>query len=141
VSPGTTVTCSTEGADEQGADLAIVVVGEEPYAEMEGDRTDLTLNGKDAGTVSAMKAAGLPVIVLVLSGRPLVLGEVAEQADAIVAAWLPGSEGDGIADVLFGKTPFTGKLSFSWPKTMAQIPASRIGKNAPLFPLGFGLTH
>lgn len=141
VSEGTSVTCSSEGASEQGADLAIVVVGEEPYAEMKGDRTDLTLNSKDATTVSAMKAAGLPVVVVVLSGRPLVLGEVVEEADALVAAWLPGSEGDGIADVLFGKTPFTGKLSFSWPQSMAQVSASTTGGNPPLFPFGFGLTQ
>jgi beta-glucosidase len=78
--------------------------------------------------------------VLVLSGRPLILGEVAEQADAIVAAWLPGSEGDGVADVLFGVAPFKGKLSFSWPRSMDQIPLEKMKDGDALFPLGYGLT-
>ena len=74
-------------------------------------------------------------------GRPLVLGSVATQADAIVAAWLPGTEGRGVTDVLFGDAPPTGKLSFTWPRSMDQIPLGH-GKaaiNDPLFPIGFGL--
>lgn len=138
-SPKTKVSFSKDGSGAKGADLAIVVVSEGPYAEMEGDRTDLTLNSRDASIVSAMKSAGLPVVVVVVSGRPLVLGEVAEQADALVAAWLPGTEGDGIADALFGTTPFTGKLSFAWPRSMQQVPASKLAGSTPLFPLGFGL--
>jgi beta-glucosidase len=82
-------------------------------------------------------------VVVVLSGRPLILGDVAEQADALVAAWLPGTEGGGVADVLFGDVKPTGKLSFTWPRAMDQIP---LGHNQaavanPLFPLGFGLSY
>ena len=120
--------------------IAVVVVGEDPYAEMKGDRSDLALSADDVAAVSDAKAAGVPVVVVVLSGRPLVLGSVADQADAIVAAWLPGTEGQGVADVLFGDAPPTGRLSFTWPRSMGQVPLGH-GKAAiqdPLFPFGFG---
>jgi beta-glucosidase len=133
------VTFSVDGSGAAGADVGIVVVAEDPYAEMKGDRSDLGLKSEDAEAVARVKAAGIPVIVLVLSGRPLVLDKVAEQADAIVAAWLPGSEGDGVADVLFGTTAFKGKLSFSWPRGMNQIPTGNMKRHDALFPLGFGL--
>ena len=68
-----------------------------------------------------MKAAGIPVVVILLSGRPMILDQVLDKADAFVAAWLPGTEGDGVADVLFGDYKPTGKLSFSWPRSMAQV--------------------
>lgn len=139
VSPGTEITWSADGSGAFGADVGIVVIGEEPYAEMKGDRTDLSISKQDAAAVAAFKNAGLRVIVIVLSGRPLILGETADQADAIVAAWLPGTEGEGVSDVLFGKVPFTGRLSFSWPRSMEQIPLAKIKSQAPLFPLGFGL--
>ena len=118
-----------------------MVVSEPPYAEMKGDRADLTVSGEDAAAVAAVKAAGLRVVVLVVSGRPLILGEVAAQADALVAVWLPGSEGEGVTDVLFGAKPFKGKLSFPWPRTMAQIPLARMNDGDALFPLGFGLNR
>jgi beta-glucosidase len=77
----------------------------------------------------------------VVSGRPLILGEAADLADAIVAAWLPGSEGTGVADVLLGDAGFSGKLSHSWPRSMAQIPINVGDANYdPLFAYGFGLT-
>jgi beta-glucosidase len=119
------------------------VIGEEPYAEMKGDRSDLALSAEDQSVVAAAKATGVPTVVVVLSGRPVVLGAIADQADAIVAAWLPGTEGQGVADVLFGDYPPTGKLSFTWPRTMDQVPLGH-GKPAienPLFPLGFGLSY
>jgi beta-glucosidase len=79
---------------------------------------------------------------VIVSGRPLILGDAAETADAIVAAWLPGSEGQGVADVLFGDYKPTGKLSFTWPRNMAQIPIN-VGDSPydPLYAFGFGLTY
>jgi len=139
----TRITYAKDGTGAAGADVALVVVGEAPYAEMKGDRADLSLSKDDIALVSAVKATGVPVAVIVLSGRPLVLGSVAGQADAILAAWLPGTEGLGVADVLFGDALPTGKLSFTWPRTMDQIPFGH-GKASidnPLFPFGFGLGY
>ncbi len=126
VAKGTQVTYSADGSGATGADIAIVVVGEKPYAEGQGDRAELSLSPEDAAVVKNVKAAGVPVAVVVFSGRPLVLGEVGEIAGAVVAAWLPGTEGQGIADVLMGVYKPTGKLSFTWSKTM---------------PLGYGLSY
>jgi beta-glucosidase len=139
----TKITHSADGAGAAGADVAVVVVGEVPYAEMDGDREDLALSKEDAAAVSEAKAAGVPVVVVVLSGRPLVLGSSADQADALLAAWLPGTEGAGIADVLFGDHKPSGKLSFTWPRSMGQVPVGHDKKSSerPLFPLGFGLGY
>ncbi len=139
VSPKTKITFSKDGSGAKGADIGIVVVSEPPYAEMKGDRSDLSLSKEDTAAIRELKSAGLQVVVVVLSGRPLILGEMAEQADAIVAAWLPGTEGAGVADVLFGNMPFTGKLSFTWPRSMDQIPLAKIKNGDALFPFGFGL--
>jgi beta-glucosidase len=139
----TKITTSKDGSGAEGADVAVVVIGEEPYAEMKGDTEDLNFSKEDTAAVAAAKAAGVPVVVVILSGRPMILGSIAEQADAIVAAWLPGTEGTGIADVLFGDYAPTGKLSFTWPRSMDQIPLGH-GKPAPenpLFPFGFGLGY
>lgn len=139
----TTITVSKSGAEAKGADVAIVVVGEEPYAEMKGDRADLGLSSEDITAVTDAKAAGVPVVMVILSGRPLVLGPVVEQADAIIAAWFPGTEGRGIADVLVGDVPPTGKLPFTWPQTMDQVPLGH-GTKAPkdaLYPFGHGLGY
>ena len=89
-----------------------------------------------------MKAAGIPVVVILFSGRPMILDSVLNQADALVAAWLPGTEGEGIADVLFGDFKPKGKLSYAWPRTMAQV-ATHPGSPGydPLFRLGYGLTY
>ena len=88
-----------------------------------------------------MAATGAPIVLIVLSGRPLVLDDALEAADAVVAAWLPGTEGQGIADVLFGDFAPTGRLSFTWPRSMAQIPIN-VGDADydPLFPYGFGVS-
>ena len=120
----------------------MVVVGETPYAEFKGDRDDLSLAPADVEAIANVKKAGIPVVVVVLSGRPLILGDALGQADSVVAAWLPGTEGQGVADVLFGDYKPTGKLSFTWPRTMAQIPIN-VGDAAydPQFPFGFGLTY
>jgi beta-glucosidase len=138
------VTFSKDGTGAAGADVGVVVVGEAPYAEFQGDRADLSLSKEDAEAVAAVKKAGVPVVVVVLSGRPLVLGDALDQADAVVAAWLPGSEGQGVADVLFGDYKPTGKLSRSWPRTMAQVPITVNGaadKYDPLFKYGYGLSY
>ena len=143
-SKDTKVTFSKEGKGAEGADVGVVVIGEEPYAEMKGDRADLSLAKEDKEAVAAVKKAGVPVVVVLLSGRPLILGDVLNQADAIVAAWLPGSEGDGVADILFGDAKPTGKLSRSWPRSMSQIPItinSDGDKYDPLFKYGYGLSY
>ncbi len=120
VSEGTEVTFSADGSGAAGADVAVVVIGEEPYAEMSGDREDLSLDAADAATVKRAAEAGVPV----------------------VAAWLPGTEGQGVADVLFGDYSPSGKLSFSWPRSVEQIPVN-VGdaEYDPLFAYGFGLSY
>jgi beta-glucosidase len=140
---GTRITTSKDGAAAKDADVALVVVGEEPYAEMKGDREDLALHPEDVAAVAAAKATGVPVAVVVLSGRPVVLGKVADMADAILAAWLPGTEGAGVADVLFGDFKPVGKLSFTWPRSMEQVPLGHgaHGIENPLYPPGFGLGY
>jgi beta-glucosidase len=138
----TQVTYAKDGSGAAGADVGVVVVGEGPYAEFSGDRADLSLPAEDRAAIANVKKAGVPVVVVIVSGRPLVLGEVAETADAIVAAWLPGSEGQGVADVLFGDDKPTGKLSFTWPRSMDQIPIN-VGDSPydPLYAYGFGLSY
>ena len=142
VSGITKVTYSKDGSGAEGASVGVVVVGERPYAEMQGDRADLTLEPEDFRVIYNMKRAGVPVVVILLSGRPMILGDALSRADAFLAAWLPGTEGEGVADVLFGDYKPTGKLSFSWPRSMAQITIRQGDPNYnPLFPYGFGLTY
>ncbi len=142
VAPRTKVTYTEDGSGAEGADVGVVVVGETPYAEGFGDRADLSLSKDDVAAIENVKKAGIPLVLVVVSGRPLILGDAAGAADAIVAAWLPGSEGDGVADVLFGDYKPTGKLAFTWPKSMDQLPL-HIGSPSyePLFAYGFGLTY
>jgi beta-glucosidase len=142
VSKNTRVTFSRDGTGAEGASLGIVVVGETPYAEMRGDRTDLTLAPEDVAAINNMKSAGIPVVVILLSGRPMIIKDVLDKTDAFLAAWLPGTEGQGVADVLFGDYKPTGKLTFSWPGTMAQVPI-HVGSPDynPLFRYGYGLTY
>jgi beta-glucosidase len=113
------VTYSLDGSGAEGATVGVAVVGETPYAEMQGDRTDLHLAAEDVAVVERLKSAGIPVVMVVISGRPLVLDQAISKADAVVAAWLPGTEGDGVSDVLFGSYKPTGKLSFRWPPQFA----------------------
>ncbi len=131
------VVFSKDGSDISGLDAAVVVIGEQPYAEMKGDRKDLRISAADTDLVKKVKSAGLPVVTLLISGRPLIPGAALEASDAFVAAWLPGSEGDGVADVLFGDYKPTGKLPRVWPASNEQLQSS---SGEPLFPLGFGLT-
>lgn len=127
------------------ADAAIVVLSERPYAEFLGDSATLdTLPAEDFNLLQQARASGKPVIAIVVSGRPVLIADRLAQGDAWIAAWLPGTEGDGVADVLFGDRKPTGKLSHSWPKTAAQT-SSNFGQAgydgaAMLFPFGHGLT-
>ena len=141
VSSATRITTSEDGSGAAGATLGIAVVGETPYAEFMGDRQDLRLSAADVAVIENLKSAGIPVVVLIFSGRPLVIDAILPKADAVVAAFLPGTEGDGIADVLFGDTAPVGKLSFTWPK--AESTSMHLGDagHKPLFPFGFGLHY
>jgi beta-glucosidase len=142
VTKPTQVTYANDGSGAAGADIGIVVVGETPYAEMLGDRTDLALAAEDVTVISKMKQQGIPVVVVLLSGRPMILDQVLDKCDAFIAAWLPGTEGQGVADVLFGDYKPTGKLSHSWPKSMSQIPINfGDARYDPLFKYGFGLSY
>ncbi len=134
------VTFSKDAAGAESADVVVAVVGEDPYAEGTGDRDQLELSADDRALVDAARRSGKPLVVVLLSGRPLILGDLVDRAAALVAAWLPGTEGAGIADVLGGAVKPTGKLPCSWPRDMAQIPIN-VGDSsyAPLYPYGFGL--
>jgi beta-glucosidase len=127
------------------ADVAIVVIAEPPYSEGAGDRADMTLPANDLELLERMRPLADRLVVVLLSGRPLLVTEQLPQWDAFVAAWLPGSEGDGVADVLTGRAPFTGHLPAVWPRWSSQLPvpidAVGEGCDAPLFPFGFGLTE
>jgi beta-glucosidase len=138
VSAGTTVTYSADGSGLSGADTIIVVVGEPPYAEMKGDRKDLSLAAEDGALIASAKAAGVPVVTVVYSGRPLILGAALDESDALVAAWLPGTEGLGLTDVLFGDAKFKGKLPRTWPRSNEHITTGDLAEK-PLFKFGFGL--
>ena len=114
----THVTYSADGMGAAGATVGVVAIGERPYAEGMGDREELSLAPEDVAAVDRMKAAGIPVVVVLYSGRPMAIQPALEKADAFVAAWLPGTEGAGIADVLFGDCKPTGKLSFRWRRCL-----------------------
>jgi beta-glucosidase len=132
---------SKDAAGAERADVVVVVVGEDPYAEGSGDRADLSLSRDDQALVAAAKRSGKPMVVVLLTGRPLILGDLLDSASAILCAWLPGTEGGGVADVLFGAVKPTGKLSRTWPRNMSDIPIN-VGdpRYAPLFEYGFGLS-
>lgn len=147
---GGKVTLSEDGSFENKPDLAIVVFGEEPYAEGHGDKENLIYqqgDKRDLALLKKLKAQGIPVISVFISGRPLWVNPELNASDAFVAAWLPGSEGDAVADVLLtdkaGKVQndFKGKLSFSWPSHPSK-PVNRFDEDyAPLLPYGFGLKY
>jgi beta-glucosidase len=142
VSHKTNIIFSKDGKNIESADAAIVVVGEKPYAEGKGDRKNLNLDKNSLAIIKRIKGKGIPVIVVLISGRPMLINDALKYADAFVAAWLPGTEGEGVSDVLFGDYKPTGKLSHSWPKSMKQIPINFGNKNYdPLFEYGFGLTY
>jgi beta-glucosidase len=119
------------------SEIGIVVLSEMPYAEGFGDQSDLTLKKEDILLIQRLRARCRKLVMILLSGRPLILTSQLPWIDALVAAWLPGTEGQGVADVLFGDLPFHGKLPYSWPRGMEQIPLEK--DMDPLFPLGDGI--
>ena len=146
---GGTATLSPDGAFDQKPDVAIVVFGETPYAEFQGDVDTLDfVPTEPLETLRRLKAAGIPTVSVFLSGRPMWTNPEINQSDAFVAAWLPGAEGGGVADVLIGdregeaRNDFTGRLSFSWPKDATGTPLNR-GEPGydPQFAYGYGLTY
>ncbi|MEU7742686.1 glycoside hydrolase family 3 N-terminal domain-containing protein [Nonomuraea sp. NPDC049158] len=139
----TTVTYSRDGSGIDGSyRVAIAVVGETPYAEGQGDRPGgLGLDTTDLNTLATLRAAGVPVVVVLVSGRPLDIAAQLPNWNALVAAWLPGTEGQGVADVLFGTAQPTGKLPVTWMSGAAQQPINTGDGKTPLFPYGFGLTY
>lgn len=141
--PDATVTYSKDGTGiDSSYDAAIAVVGETPYAEYHGDRTgDLKLDDTDLKTIDRLKAAGVPLIVVLVSGRPLDIAGQLPGWDALVAAWLPGTEGAGVADVLYGDADPRGKLPVTWMRSSDQEPINKGDGKKPLFPFGYGLTY
>ncbi len=135
---------SPDGSYTTKPDVAVVVFGEDPYAEFQGDLPDLMFRdkGNSLALLKRYRAAGIRTVAVFLSGRPLWMNPYINQSDAFVAAWLPGSEGGGVADVLFGKADFKGALSFSWPKRATQYRLN-VGDADydPLFAYGYGLTY
>ena len=110
--------------------------------EGQGDSVTLALSQQNSQVLANVKKAGIPTVVILLSGRPIILGNILDQSDALIAAWLPGSEGQGIADVIFGDYNPTGKLSHSWPRTVSQLPLDVGDKDYdPLFPFGYSMTY
>ncbi|MDR7259945.1 beta-glucosidase [Sphingomonas sp. BE270] len=148
---GGTVTLSIDGSYNAKPDAAIVVFGETPYAEFTGDRPTLEFSPEDKSALALLKrfkAAGVPVVAVFLSGRPLWVNPELNAADAFVAAFLPGTEGGGVADVLLAdkngapRADFHGTLSFSWPKRLDQFVLNKRDPGYdPLFPIGYGLTY
>jgi beta-glucosidase len=138
-----TVTYSKDGTGiDKSYDAAIAVVGEKPYAEYRGDRTDgMGLDTADLRTIVRLRAAGVPVIVVLVSGRPLDIARELGGWDALIASWLPGTEGEGVADVLYGDTAPTGRLPVTWMRDASQEPINEGDGKKPLFPFGYGLRY
>jgi beta-glucosidase len=126
------ITYASDGNTAGNFDAVIAVIGEDPYAEGDGDRvSDIPLRQRDIDMLKQVYGYNCPVIVIMLSGRPMTITDEYEKWDALIAAWLPGTEGGGIADVLFGSRDFTGKTPYTWRKTI---------NTDILYPFGFGLS-
>lgn len=147
---GGSVSLSEDGSYSTKPDVAIVVFGEDPYAEYRGDRSDLVYEfegGPDLALLEKLKADGIPVVSVFLSGRPMWMNPHINASDAFVAAWLPGSEGAGVSDVLVAdetgnaRYDFEGRLSFTWPSDGTGTPINADSKEGVLFPYGFGLSY
>jgi len=148
---GGKTTLSIDGSFKDKPDVAVVVFGEEPYAEGQGDIEHLSFQQVDKASLALLthfKQQNIPVVSLFISGRPMWVNAELNASDAFVAIWLPGSEGEGVADVILvnnkeeAQYDFTGKLSFSWPNTATQTRVNRYDEDyAPLFPYGYGLTY
>uniref|UniRef100_A0A7S1IGX3 beta-glucosidase n=1 Tax=Eutreptiella gymnastica TaxID=73025 RepID=A0A7S1IGX3_9EUGL len=123
-------------------EVAVVVIGEEPYAEGMGDEPNPTLTEGDVAALAAMRPRADKVVAVILSGRPLIIANHLHLADAWVAAWLPGTEGEGVTDVLLGTHPFQGRTSVTWPQSADQLPLNKHNtwQGQALFPFGHGLS-
>jgi beta-glucosidase len=141
---------SETGESNERPDVAIVVFGEDPYAEYLGDRTDLVYEFSDGANlrlIRSLRARGIPVVSVFLTGRPLWVNPLLNASDAFVVAWLPGTEGGGVADVLFAgadgrpRHDFRGRLSFSWPAQGSGRPINDANDAGVLFPFGYGSTY
>ena len=146
VSDGVQINYELDGnfkLDNKKADVGIAVVSEKPYAEGWGDNANPSIDTKDIQAIENLKKSSEKVIVIILSGRPLIISDQISSWDAVVAAWLPGSEGGGVADVLFGLSQFKARLPITWPLNMQQVPTNANGSTRdgtkPLFERGFGL--
>ena len=142
VSDSSSIRYSKNADNLLGSDIIVVAIGEEPYTEGVGDRDSLLLSKKDRELLEKVKRAKIPYVVILISGRPMIINKELDSSHAFIAAWLPGTEGEGISDVLFGDFDFTGKLSMTWPRSMKQIPIN-YGDSSydPLFKFGFGLSY
>lgn len=148
---GGRIELAVNGEYKQKPDVAIVVFGEEPYAEGNGDIDNLEYqrgNKRDLALLKKLKAAGIPTVSIFLTGRPLWVNPELNASDAFVVAWLPGSEGQGVADVILADAngqsayDFTGRLPFSWPNTPSQTPLNFYDEDyQPLFKLAYGLSY
>ncbi len=147
---GGAATLSVDGSYAQKPDVAIVVFGEKPYAEFKGGRNNVDFESgkRNLALLEKLKAAGIPAVSVFLSGRPLYVTPEINASTAFIAAWLPGSQGEGVADLLFrapdGSMPydFRGRLSFSWPRAPDQTPLNADTEPYfPLFALGYGLDY
>ncbi len=144
--PHTPIEYSIDGifVDKDIADVGIAIVGEKPYAEGWGDNPEPRISVEDLETIERLKASSRHVVVILISGRPLIVTDELAKWDAFIAAWLPGSEGSGVADVLFGDVTSTATLPLTWPRTAEQLPLTITGRTrdgtTPLFPRGFGLS-
>lgn len=137
--PGAKVDFVEHPTGEEEADYGIVVVGEWPYAEFLGDNQELQLGSTALSTIETV-CGKMPCVVVFISGRALQINHILPKVDAFVAAWLPGTEGNGISDVLFGKAGFKGRLPVTWYQNTVQLPLTYDNSPyAPLFPYGFGL--
>ncbi|MFH0891562.1 MAG: glycoside hydrolase family 3 protein [Candidatus Falkowbacteria bacterium] len=120
------------------ADIGIAVISEKPYAEGAGDTENLDLSESDRNMIESVKKHSKKTVLLILAGRPLMISDVIDRMDAVVMAWLPGSEGDGVTEVLYGKYDFKGKLPLAWPKSMEAVKGK---KENHLFEFGYGLKY
>ncbi|GLQ21409.1 exo 1,3/1,4-beta-D-glucan glucohydrolase [Algimonas porphyrae] len=147
---GGTATLSEDGTFDTAPDVAIVVFGEQPYAEYKGDVSDLVYEfegGENLALLRSLQTQGIPVVAVFLTGRPLFMNAHINASDAFVVGWLPGSEGGGVADVLVADSAgemrhdFTGRLSFSWPDNGVGEPINAADDPGVLFPFGYGLAY
>jgi len=123
-------------------DVIVAVIGEYPYAEGYGDNPSIGISSFDKNVLKKCYKSGNKLIVIMLSGRPLLIDDHINKWDGFISAWLPGMAGEGISDVILGDYSPTGRLSFSWPKNIKQVPVN-IGdpEYAPMFPYGYGLSY